>query len=71
MREKLVQLRGEKSQENVAMTLGISQKTLSAIERGFRNPSIELMKKIQQYYGISMLELFPDIFLPLGTTKRS
>lgn len=62
MRDKLIQARGEKSQQYVAEALGISQKTLSAIERGYRNPSIDLMKKIQDYYKISMTELFEDIF---------
>lgn len=62
MREKLILARGDKSQQDVAEDIGISQKTLSALERGYRNPSIDLMKKIQNYYQISMLTLFEDIF---------
>lgn len=62
MRSNLVLARGEKSQQDVARDIGISQKTLSALERGYRNPSIDLMKKIQSYYQVSMITLFEDIF---------
>lgn len=62
MRNNLISVRGDRSQEEVAKKLGISQKTLSAIERGYRNPSIDLMKKIQNFYKVSMIELFEDIF---------
>lgn len=62
MREKLIQARGTRTQEEVATELDISQKTLSSLERGYRNPSVYLMKKLQDYYGISMIILFEDIF---------
>lgn len=71
MREKLISLRGTKTQEQVANDIGISQKHLSAIETGFRNPSISIMKKLERYYGVTMVELFPDIFLDKNTTKCS
>jgi len=63
MRSNLVLARGEKSQQDVARDIGISQKTLSALERGYRNPSVDLMKKIQSYYQLSMMTLFEDIFV--------
>lgn len=63
MRNNLITARGEKSQQEVANDLEISQKTLSALERGYRNPSIDLMKKLQSYYKISMTKLFEDIFI--------
>lgn len=63
MRSNLVLVRGEKSQQDVARDIGISQKTLSALERGYRNPSVDLMKKIQSYYKVSMITLFEDIFI--------
>lgn len=62
MRNNLINARGEKSQQDVAEDIGISQKTLSALERGYRNPSIYLMKKLQKYYQVSMTILFEDIF---------
>ncbi len=62
MRNKLISARGDKSQQEVSEAVGISQKTLSSIERGYRNPSVEVMKKLQKFYGISMIDLFEDIF---------
>ena len=62
MRKKLIQARGTRTQEEVATELDISQKTLSSLERGYRNPSVYLMKKLQDYYGISMIILFEYIF---------
>lgn len=63
MRNNLINARGERSQQDVADDIGISQKTLSALERGYRNPSIDLMKKLQNYYQVSMTILFEDIFI--------
>ena len=63
MRKNLINARGEKSQQDVAEDIGISQKTLSALERGYRNPSVDLMKKLQTYYKVSMTILFDDIFI--------
>ena len=63
MRNNLINVRGERSQQDVADDIGISQKTLSALERGYRNPSIDLMKKLQNYYKVSMTILFEDIFI--------
>lgn len=63
MRSNLINARGERSQQDVAEDIGISQKTLSALERGYRNPSIDLMKKLQNYYQVSMTILFEDIFI--------
>lgn len=62
MRENLIKARGDKSQKEVSDSIGISQKTLSEIERGYRNPSVDIMKKLQNYYDISILILFEDIF---------
>ena len=62
MRSNLINARGERSQQDVAEDIGISQKTLSALERGYRNPSVDLMKKLQTYYKVSMTILFDDIF---------
>lgn len=63
MREKLINLRGYRTQEEVGKFIGISQKYVSAIELGKRNPSIKIMKKLEEYFGVNMRELFPDIFL--------
>ena len=70
MRKKLIELRGNKSQEEVSKEIGITQQFLSAIEKGERNPSIKIMKKFEIYYQKSMLDLFEDIFLSTITTNR-
>lgn len=68
MRYVLINLRGDKTQEEVAKALLITQKHLSAIERGNRNPSIDLMKRFERYFNKSIIEIFPDIFLNNDTT---
>lgn len=69
MRELLIKLRGNIPQTKVAKDLEISQQFLSCLENGSRNPSIKMMKKCAAYYGKSIIELFPDIFLTDSTTK--
>lgn len=63
MRKELIQARGVKSQQEVAGNIGISQKYLSKLELGRRNPSLRTASKIGNYYGKSVEQLFPDIFL--------
>lgn len=63
IRKLLIDLRAEKSQESIAKELGITQKHLSAIELGNRNPSFNLMNKFESYYNKKIQDLFPDIFL--------
>lgn len=63
MRDKLIDARGTKTQAEVAETLKISQKYLSKLELGKRNPSMVLASKIAKYYEQSVEKLFPDIFL--------
>lgn len=62
-REELIRRRGTRTQREVADSIGISQKTLSKIERGERNPSVNFMARICKYYGEQASVLFPDIFL--------
>ena len=61
MRPLLIELRGKKSLASVASELGISHQMLSAIERGVRNPSIQLAGKISRYYGKPLEEIFFDL----------
>ncbi len=63
MRQNLIILRGDKTQEEIGKYIGISQKYVSAIELGKRNPSVKTMKKFEKYFRKNMIELFPDIFL--------
>lgn len=60
MRPKLKQLRGNTPRSVVSKHIGITPQMLGAIERGSRNPSLRLAKKIADYYGVSVDEIFFD-----------
>lgn len=57
-REILFQLRGELSRTYVSKQIGITPQMLGMIERGDRNPSLELAKSIADFYGKTVEELF-------------
>ena len=67
-RKELIEARGSKTQQEVALNLGVTQKYVSKLELGHRNPSMKLACKISSYYGISLEKLFPDIFLPKNSS---
>ena len=56
--QKLVELRGAKSREQVAVDLGISYSALVSYELGERVPRDEIKIKIATYYGVDVGELF-------------
>ena len=62
MRERvmLVKLRGDKPRSRVAKQLDITPQMLGAIERGARTPSLPLAKRIADYYGVSVEDIFFD-----------
>lgn len=62
MRDRLIKARGKRTQTAVATAIGISQKHLSKLEIGDRNPSLKLASSLSAYYKSSVEELFPDIF---------
>ncbi|MER0467183.1 helix-turn-helix domain-containing protein [Bacillus cabrialesii subsp. cabrialesii] len=57
-REVLFSLRGNTSRTVVANDLNITPQMLGAIERGDRTPSLSLAKKIADYYGTTVDEIF-------------
>lgn len=57
-RKKLIKCRGKLSRQTVAKSLDITPQMLGAIERGDRNPSLSLAKKIADYYKVSIDEIF-------------
>lgn len=66
MREKLVALRKQKgkelgyrlTQEKVASQLNISRSFYNMIETGDRDPRLQLAKKIADFFGVKMEEIF-------------
>lgn len=58
MNEKLIELRGNRSQEEVAKALGISVSALSMYEQGNRIPRDEIKIRMAEYYNISLDALF-------------
>ena len=56
--KKLITLRGEKSQQEVADAAGITQAALSMYERGERIPRDAVKIKLAEYYGKTVGDLF-------------
>ncbi|HEY4601224.1 MAG TPA: helix-turn-helix domain-containing protein [Cerasibacillus sp.] len=57
-REFLIRCRGKKSRQEVANDLSITTQMLGMLERGDRTPSLELAKKISEYYQEPIEKLF-------------
>lgn len=58
--EKLLMLRGEKSQTEVAAAVGISTSALAMYENGHRVPRDEIKMALARYFGVSVGYLFFD-----------
>jgi putative transcriptional regulator len=58
MRKKLYHLRGNRPRSKVSKELQITPQMLGAVERGDRNPSLMLAKRIADYYGLTIDEIF-------------
>ena len=58
LREKLIHLRGDKTQKEVSEAIGISTSTLGMYETGERIPRDEIKQKIAKYYDVSIEYLF-------------
>jgi len=56
--KRLIALRGEKSQAEVAAAIGISPSAYSMYENGERIPRDEIKKKIAEYYKRSVTTIF-------------
>ncbi len=59
-RIKLYELRGAVSRSLVADSIGITPQMLGAIERGDRTPSLDVAKRIADYYGKRVDDIFFD-----------
>lgn len=58
--DKLIELRGNRSQEEVAKAINISISALSMYENGSRIPRDEVKIKLAKYYGKSVQFIFFD-----------
>ena len=58
--EKLRELRGEKSQEEVARAVFVSDSAMSAYENDTRIPRDGVKRRLASYYGKSVGEIFFD-----------
>lgn len=58
MAEKLVELRGDKSREQLAVDLGISYSAVVSYENGERVPRDEMKIKIANYYNVNVEDIF-------------
>lgn len=56
--ERLVVLRGDKTQEAVAIDLGISKSAIAMYEKGERVPRDNIKLKIARYYNLSVQSIF-------------
>ena len=48
MRDWLIEIRGNRSQQKVADQIGIAQSTYASLETGVRNPSVKMAKRIAE-----------------------
>ena len=46
------------NQEELSKALGVSRQTISSLENGRYNPSIELAYKLSKYFGMTIEEVF-------------
>ena len=58
--ERLIELRGNKTQKKVADDIGISQSTYAMYETGKRVPSDEKKKRIADYFKTTVQSIFFD-----------
>lgn len=72
---RIKQLRQEKSlkQDDLAKTFGISQQTISSYEKGIREPDIATLKKLANFFDVSLDYLLgkTDIRTPIETLALS
>ena len=60
MKNRIESIRKERGirQEEFAKALGVSRQTISSLENGRYNPSIQLAFKIARYFGMTIEEVF-------------
>ena len=61
MRIKYLRQKLHWSQEDLALNANINKNYISDLENGRRNPSLEILERIANAFGISLAELFKGI----------
>ena len=56
--QKLIELRGARSREQIAAALGISVSAMQMYENNRRVPRDEIKMKLAQFYNVSVDEIF-------------
>lgn len=56
--KRLIDLRGERTQQEVANAVGISISAVGMYERGERVPRDEIKKKLAEFFGQSVQSIF-------------
>lgn len=64
-----LRLKNKLTQQQLADQLGISAVYVRKIEKGDVNAGLPTMLKYENFFGVSMRELFPDIFLTTDDKK--
>lgn len=57
---RLKELRGKRSRDSVATALNISSSALGMYENNLRMPRDDIKKRIAEYYGVTIQQLFFD-----------
>lgn len=63
---KELRLKHKLTQEELAQKLDISTVYVRKIEKGNVNAGLPTMMKYENFFGISMRQLFPDIFFEIN-----
>ena len=60
MKNRIEEIRKDRGirQEEFAKSMGVSRQTISSLENGRYNPSIELAYKIAKHFGMTIEEVF-------------
>ena len=56
--KRLIQLRGSRTREEVAVGSGLSFRAIESYESGYRMPRDVAKVKLANYYGVSIEEIF-------------
>lgn len=68
-KNKCRELRGNRSQQDIASFIGLTQQAYSNIENANKPPKMETCIKLSKIFNKPIDYIFPDIFLTNNTSK--